>query len=93
MVMVCYDAAFEPEVMEALESAGITHWSGFKRLVGKGSGTPRMDDATWPGFNNAIFALCEADAAARLGELLAEFKRQGKLKGAHAFCWEASILT
>ena len=89
MVMIVYDAGYDDEVREVLDSCeapGVTIW---RRVLGTGKRSdPKMDDSVWPGYNNALMTAVPDDPG-----LDALFKALGDLmtrmggKGIKVFSW------
>lgn len=70
-VTVVFNVSIEEEILAALQKAGVTDFTQWPRIVGRGTGTgPRMDSHVWPGANSGILAVVAADAASKLMEEL-----------------------
>jgi len=55
MLLLVYDVDFDDEVMEMLGRLPLTGYTKWDRVLGKGKRSePKLDDAVWPGFNNAV---------------------------------------
>lgn len=73
LLFITYDVDFDDEVMEMLDSLGVTGFTKWDRVLGKGKNSgPKLDDPVWPGFNCAVAAVVGDDDQERI---LAELKK------------------
>ncbi|MBI9085841.1 MAG: hypothetical protein JEZ11_19740 [Desulfobacterales bacterium] len=88
MVMVVCDAAHEEAVLGLLEEAGVSGYTHWPRVLGRGQRSePKMDTAVWPGFNAAVATAVDESTAGPLMEALATLNETLGGKGLKAFCW------
>ena len=88
MVMVVCDAAHMEAVIDTLEGAGVSGYTHWPRVLGRGQRSePKMDTAVWPGTNAALAAAMEEPVAAVLMEALVALNESLGGKGLKAFCW------
>ncbi len=60
LLLMIYDADFDEDVMETISTCGVTGYTKWDRVLGRGkSSDPKLDDAVWPGFNVAIAVAVE----------------------------------
>lgn len=69
-VMIIYDEALRPDVMEALHEHGIQHYTRWTGVVGEGETGPRHGDPVWPGLNDVLLTVVEESTVAPLVETL-----------------------
>ncbi len=62
MLLMIYDADFDEDVMKMLATQSVAGYTKWERVLGKGKRSdPRLGDAVWPGYNNAIAVVIEDD--------------------------------
>ncbi|HHO76876.1 MAG TPA: transcriptional regulator [Deltaproteobacteria bacterium] len=55
MLLIIYDVDFDDDVMEMLNDLPLAGYTKWDRVLGKGKKSePKLDDAVWPGYNNAV---------------------------------------
>ncbi len=83
-----FNVAIQEEVLEALDTAGVRHFTLWPRLIGVGAATgARFDNHVWPGANGALQAVLEdvpADAALDALQALRD-SPVGRQAGIYAF--------
>lgn len=79
MFLIVYDVGFDKDVTETLSACGVTGYTKWDRVLGKGERSdPKMDDAVWPGFNCALMmAVDRAIEPAVFNGLQSLHKRMG----------------
>jgi len=94
MVMISYNEAIEPEVMEVLGTCGLKNYTKIDATYGKGttSGTHLGNDI-WPGRNNIIYVACEAKEAKQLLSCVKELRKKLGKEGLKAFTWQLDDVT
>jgi nitrogen regulatory protein PII len=86
LLFITYDADFDEDVMEMLNSLGVTGFTKWDSVLGKGQkGEPRLDDPVWPGFNCAVAAVISDDDQVRILENLKKYCLQRDGKGFKVF--------
>ncbi len=87
MLILVYNISIQEEVLELLESHGVTCYTKWPRLVGRGTKTgPRLDNNVWPGANAAIMTVTDAEQAEKLMQVIQEFRDDiGDHEGIKAF--------
>ncbi len=88
MYMMIYDAAYDEDVTETLSTCCVAGFSKWNRVLGRGERSdPKMDNATWPGYNCSIMlALDETIEPSVFKALKALHEKMGK-KGLKVFGW------
>lgn len=87
-VLVVFNETIEPEVQDALKSAGIEYYTKFPQVLGTGPGSgPRLGDTVWPGANTALLAVAPEALATALVEKIKELRKQMADAGLRAFWW------
>lgn len=62
MLLMIYDADFDEDVMKMLATRSVAGYTKWERVLGKGKRSdPKLGDAVWPGYNNAIAVVVEDD--------------------------------
>lgn len=60
MVLVVYNEAIDDEVMEVLTTCGISSFTKFRQVLGRGIlSEPHLDSNIWPGANNVCMVIIE----------------------------------
>lgn len=86
LLFIIYDADFDEDVMEMLNSLGVTGFTKWDRALGKGQKSePRLDNPVWPGFNCAVAAVVSDDDQERILEELKKYSFQRDGKGFKVF--------
>jgi nitrogen regulatory protein PII len=87
MIMAVYNVAVDEDVMEAVTAAGVTCFTKWPRVLGKGKRTgPRLDDHIWPGANAvAMFVVPDELAPTVMGVLAGLRESLGATEGIKAF--------
>ena len=87
MIMAVYNVAVDDDVMEAVTEAGVSCFTKFPRVVGKGKRSgPRLDNHVWPGANTVtLMVVPDEKAAAVMAALAALRESVGATEGVKAF--------
>jgi len=86
LVLVTYNEAIDVEVMDALQSCGIEHFTKWQRVLGKGEASePHLDSNVWPGLNNVLAVVCEDNLAKKLLSSVRELRKTLSKEGIKAF--------
>ena len=81
MIMIVFNISIQEEVLEVVQGLGVTCYTRWPRVVGKGTTTgPKLDDNVWPGANSALITVIDDDAAA---DLMAAIQKLRDEIGAH----------
>jgi len=60
MLLVIYDVDFDEDVMQMLDNLPLAGYTKWDRVLGKGKRSEqKLDDAVWPGFNNAVVIVAD----------------------------------
>lgn len=94
MIMISYNEAVDMEVMELLESCGLTNYTKISETFGRGtsSGTHLGTDI-WPGLNNVLYAASPDDAAQKVLVAVKELRKSLGKEGVKAFLWTLDEMT
>lgn len=89
-VFIVYNQAHNEKVEFILDSYGISGYSEWNNMKGRGSrgGVPHLGTHTWPEINSATLAIVDDD---KVDKLLSAVKKMDELNtdvGARAFVWE-----
>ncbi len=87
MLFIVYNISIQQEVMDILEAEGVTCFTRWPRLVGRGIKTgPRLDNDVWPGANAAVMTVVEEEQAGKLMQAIQAFRNEiGEHEGIKAF--------
>jgi len=87
MLILVYNISIQEEVLDIIESQGVTCYTKWPRLVGRGLKTgPRLDNDVWPGANAAIMTVTDAEHAEKLMQAIQKFRDDiGEHEGIKAF--------
>jgi hypothetical protein len=88
MYLIIYDAGFDDELFEVLESSKIKGFTKWIEVMGKGEKSEqKMGDAIWPGFNNAIMIVLEPqEETILIQELNKLYEKMGSM-GLRVYNW------
>jgi nitrogen regulatory protein PII len=94
MVMISYNEAVEMEIMEAMESCALKHYTKIMNTYGRGdaSGTHLGNDI-WPGKNNILYVACEDKEAKQLMSSVKELRKTLGKEGVKAFLMPIEAIT
>jgi len=88
MYMIIYDAGFDDEINETLVSCGITGFTKWSRVLGKGEKSdPKMNDAVWPGYNYAIMMAVETPVEPDIQNALKSLYERLGSGGIRVYTW------
>ena len=60
MIIIVFNISIQEEVHDAIDKLGVTCYTQWPRLVGKGvSSGPKMDNNVWPGANTALMIVTD----------------------------------
>jgi nitrogen regulatory protein PII len=67
LVFIVYGNAIDPDVSEALEELGLTSYTKWREVFGKGATSgPHLGDHVWPGVNSMLMIVLDDDQLAPL---------------------------
>ncbi len=93
-VLIVHNAAIDEEVNEALESAGISCYTKFTNVLGKGKlSEPHLNTDVWPGINVGSFAVTEQGRAEAIMDKVRRMREKLGSEGLKAFMWEIDGIT
>ncbi len=70
LVILVIDQGVEPDVMQALEQAGLNHFTRFPDVAGNGETGRREGNPIWPGLNTVLFVFMDNEKIPPLVERL-----------------------
>ncbi|MDD5483710.1 MAG: hypothetical protein PHP98_08690 [Kiritimatiellae bacterium] len=94
MIMIAYNEAMDMEIMEMLESCGLTNYTKIGETFGRGtsSGTHLGTDV-WPGLNNVLYAACADECVSKVCAAVGELRKSLGKEGVKAFVWQLEEIT
>ncbi|MBQ6470911.1 MAG: hypothetical protein IJJ33_02925 [Victivallales bacterium] len=95
MVWLIYNISIEEEVADLLDKAGISCYTQWPRVHGKGLTTgPKLDNSIWPGANAAIMTVTTDEQARSLMEAVQNLRDEiGTHEGLKAFLTPVEQMT
>ena len=95
LVFIVFNISIQEDVEQRLKDLGISCYTLWPRLQGKGLSTgPRMDTSIWPGANAAMVVVTTEDKARELLAAVDEMRRTiGKNEGIKAFLLNVEAMT
>ena len=67
MILIVFNISIQDEVHELIDELGVTCFTQWPRLVGKGiSSGPKMDNNIWPGANTALMVVTSSEMAGKI---------------------------
>lgn len=93
-VLIAHNVAIDRDVNEALESVGISCYTKFTNVLGKGQlSEPHLNTDVWPAINYGTFVITDQ---ARAEELMANVRRMREklgTEGLKGFMWQIDDIT
>ena len=95
MVWLVYNISIEDEVSDLLAQTGISCYSQWPRMLGKGISTgPKLDTSVWPGANATIMTVTTAEQAGKLMAAVQKLRDEiGSHEGIKAFLTPVEQMT
>jgi hypothetical protein len=89
-VFISYNQALTERVEYLLEQIGVTGWTGFPLVTGKGTngGQPRAGNHTWPEKNSAILAIVDDNVVPVILKYIEKLDHVNLENGIRAFSWD-----
>lgn len=87
MIFIVFNISIQEEVHEAIDKLGVTCFTQWPRLIGKGiSSGPKMDNNVWPGANTALLIVTDEDMAEKIMAVVQKLRDDiGTHEGIKAF--------
>jgi hypothetical protein len=87
MILIVFNISIQEEVLAMIETLGVTCFTQWPRLIGKGVSTgPKMDDNVWPGVNSALMIVTNSEMAAKIMDAVQKMRDEiGSHEGIKAF--------
>lgn len=93
-VLIAHNIAIDGEVTDMLESLGITSFTKFTDMLGKGRlSEPHLNTEVWPGINYGTFVVVEDAQAARIMDAVRQMRQTLGSEGVKAFMWTIDEVT
>lgn len=93
-VMVCYNEAFDDEVIELFDEAGVQGYTKWTKVLGKGQTSgPHLYSHIWPKANNVVGAVVSEEIAATILQDIRKMKSKVGKEGLKAFMWQIDDIT
>lgn len=86
MVFIAYNEGIDEEVTEMLAACGLSSFTKWQKVLGKGlTSAPHFDTSVWPGANNVCVVVTEAAGASVLLEHVRALRGRFAKEGIKAF--------
>lgn len=87
MILIVFNISIQEEVHDLMDELGVTCFTQWPRLVGKGvSSGPKMDNNIWPGANTALMIVTITEMAEKIMEAVQKMREDiGTHEGIKAF--------
>lgn len=59
MILITYNHSLDDEMVELIESSGVSGWTRIEGVTGTGGSEPHMGSKVWPATNNMLFTAVE----------------------------------
>jgi len=93
-VLIVHNVAIDRDVNEALESVGISSYTKFTNVIGKGRlSEPHLNTDVWPGTNYCTFVVTDQAAAEKLMANIRQLREKLGSEGIKAFMWPIEDIT
>lgn len=93
-VLIVHNVAIDKDVSEALESAGISCYTKFPNIIGKGEiSEPHLNIDVWPGINCGTFVVTDQTKAKEVMDSVRQMRGKLGSEGIKAFMWEIDDIT
>jgi nitrogen regulatory protein PII len=93
-VLIVHNVAIDEEVNEILESVGISCYTKFTNVLGKGRlSEPHLGTDVWPGINYGTFVVTEPVKAKEVMENVRRMRGKLGSEGLKAFMWQIDAIT
>ncbi|MDT8400155.1 MAG: hypothetical protein RQ743_00545 [Bacteroidales bacterium] len=93
-VFIVYNQAHNEKVDFILDSFGISGYSEWNNMKGRGSrgGVPHLGTHTWPEINSATLTIIEDDQVDKLLDAVRKMDELNTDVGARAFVWDITAM-
>lgn len=93
-VLIVHNTALELDVAEILDAAGISCYTKFPDILGKGTlSEPHLKIEVWPETNCGTFVVTDEDGARKLMEHVRQARKNFGSEGIKAFVWQIDDVT
>ena len=93
-VLIIHNEAIDRDVNEMLDSLGISCYTKFTNILGKGElSEPRLNTDIWPGVNYGTFVVTDQPKAEQAMENVRRMREKLGSEGLKAFMWEINDIT
>jgi len=93
-VLIVHNVAIDEEVNEALESVGISCYTKFPNIIGKGEiSEPHLNIDVWPGINCGTLVVTDQAKAKEAMDSVRRMREKRGSEGIKAFMWEIDDIT
>lgn len=93
-VLIVHNVAIDKDVNEALESAGVSYYTKFTNVLGKGElSEPHLNTDVWPGTNYCTFVVTDEATAEKLMANARWMREKLGSEGIKAFMWPIEDIT
>jgi len=93
-VLIVHNVAIDRDVNEALHSVGISCYTKFTNVLGRGQlSEPHLNTDVWPGTNYCTFVVTDQPKAEELMDTVRRLREKLGAEGLKAFTWQIDDIT
>jgi hypothetical protein len=93
-VLIIHNEAIDRDVDEVLDSIGISRYTKFTNVLGKGElSEPRLNTDVWPGTNYCTFVVTDQAKGKEIMGKVRQMREKLGSEGIKAFMWEIDDIT
>ena len=93
-VLIVHNEAIDKDVNEALDSVGISCYTKFTNVLGKGElSEPHLNTDVWPGTNYCTFVVTDQAKSREIMDKVRQMQEKLGSEGLKAFMWEIDDTT
>ncbi|MDY6913229.1 MAG: P-II family nitrogen regulator [Planctomycetota bacterium] len=86
LLLIAYNEAVDQEMMERLDACGVTGYTKWTRVLGRGATSgPHLLSHVWPKGNNVLAVAVEDEAADAIFQAVDELRQSAGTEGVKAF--------
>jgi hypothetical protein len=93
-ILIVHNEAIDRDVDEVLNSLGISCFTKFTNILGKGEiSEPRLNTDVWPGTNYCTFIVTDQAEGKEIMDTIRQMREKLGSEGLKAFMWEIDDIT
>ena len=93
-VLIVHNMAIDKDVDELLESVGVSCYTKFPDILGRGQlSEPHLNIEVWPETNCGTFVVTDEGTAGKIMDIVRQIRKKLGSEGIKAFMWEIEDVT